>query len=152
MQSVQKRYDDKPVNLVTFTVDPKRDTAEVLAKYADFYEADPNQWFFLTGERDKLYELINRSFLMPVMEEENPEPGFEIIHTTNLCLVDASGRVVGKYNSVKDADMALLRRDLDRLLASLPPLGSKGAEGEGAATEAEVNPAPAQADARKGNE
>jgi hypothetical protein len=36
MQNIQKRYDDKPVNIVTFTVDPKRDTPEVLAKYADF--------------------------------------------------------------------------------------------------------------------
>jgi len=128
MQSIQKRYDDKPVNLVTFTVDPKRDTPEVLAKYADFYEADPDQWFFLTGDRDELYELINRSFLMPVMEDENPQPGFEIIHTTNLCLVDATGRVVGKYNSVKDADMALLRRDLDRLLEAGPSVsGDDGA-------------------------
>jgi hypothetical protein len=57
---------------------------------------------------------------MPVMEDENPQPGFEIIHTTNLCLVDATGRVVGKYNSVKDEDMALLRRDLDRLLEATP--------------------------------
>ena len=120
MQNIQKRYDYKRVNIVTFTVDPKRDTPEVLAKYADFYQADPEQWFFLTGERDDLYGLINGSFLMPVMEDENPQPGFEIIHTTNLCLVDAAGRVVGKYNSVKDEDMALLRRDLDRLLEATP--------------------------------
>ncbi|MBI1314241.1 hypothetical protein GC176_23345 [bacterium] len=125
MQTLQKRYGGKPVNLVTFTVDPKRDTPEVLAKYADFYEADPRQWFFLTGDRDKLYGLINGSFLMPVKEDENPEPGFEIIHTTNLCLVDATGRVIGKYNSIKDEDMALLRRDLDRLLEGQGVAGSK---------------------------
>ncbi len=144
MQSIQKRYDDKPVNLVTFTVDPKRDTPEVLAKYADFYEADPDQWFFLTGDRDELYELINRSFLMPVMEDENPQPGFEIIHTTNLCLVDATGRVVGKYNSVKDADMALLRRDLDRLLEAGPPVSGD----DGAAESATASPS----DAAEGKE
>lgn len=135
MQTVQKRYDDKPVNLVTFTVDPKRDTPEVLAKYANFYEADPDQWFFLTGDRDKLYGLINGSFLMPVKEEENPEPGFEIIHTTNLCLVDATGRVVGKYNSVKAEDMALLRRDLDRLLEARDAAASAGGSSEAAAAD-----------------
>ncbi len=149
MQSIQKRYDDKPVNLVTFTVDPKRDTPEVLAKYADFYQADPNQWFFLTGDRDELYSLINRSFLMPVMEDKNPEPGFEIIHTTNLCLVDAAGRVVGKYNSVKEEDMALLRRDLDRLLAAQPDT-SKADSGTG--TDTDGSPAPIQADVSKGAE
>lgn len=133
MQTIQKRYADDPVHLVTFTVDPKRDTPEVLAEYADFYGADPDQWCFLTGDRDELYGLINGSFLMPVQEDQNPEPGFEIIHTTNLCLVDATGRVVGKYNAVKDEEMALLRRDLDRLLNSLPPGpgGSEAAESSG---------------------
>ena len=147
MQSIQKRYDDKPVNLVTFTVDPKRDTPEALAKYADFYQADPEQWFFLTGERDDLYGLINGSFLMPVKEDENPKPGFEIIHTTNLCLVDPTGRVVGKYNSVKEEDMALLRRDLDRLIESLPETTD-----DKQSPETEQSVSPATSDQPKGNE
>ena len=147
MQAIQKRYDDKPVNIVTFTVDPKRDTPEVLAKYADFYQADPEQWFFLTGERDDLYGLINGSFLMPVLEDENPQPGFEIIHTTNLCLVDSTGRVVGKYNSVKDEDMALLRRDLDQLLEATPTASTSNES-----TESE-SPSPSEpADTTEGGE
>lgn len=120
VQQVFKKYRDKDVRFVTFTVDPARDTPKVLADYASFYEADPEKWFFLTGDRDKLYRLINGSFLMPVMEAENPEPGYEIIHTTNICLVDPTGRVVGKYNSVDAVEMVKLRRALDQMLESTP--------------------------------
>jgi protein SCO1/2 len=120
VQSLFKTYRDKDVRFVTFTVDPARDTPKVLADYASFYEADVEKWFFLTGDRDKLYRLINASFLMPVREEENPEPGYEIIHTLNICLVDPTGRVVGKYNSVDAVAIVKLRRDLDQMLESLP--------------------------------
>lgn len=108
-------YKDLPVKYVTFTVDPKRDTVEALKKYAEAYKADPERWYFLTGDRDEIYSLIKGSFLMPVGEAPNPEPGWEIIHTTNICLVDSTGRVVGKYNSTDGAAMADLRRDLKRL-------------------------------------
>lgn len=120
VQDLFKRYRENDVHFVTFTVDPARDTPRVLADYASFYEADPEKWFFLTGDRDKLYRLINVSFLMPVLEAENPKPGAEIIHTTNICLVDPTGRVVGKYNSLDAVAMVKLRRDLDQMLKSLP--------------------------------
>lgn len=130
VQSLFKSYRDKDVRFVTFTVDPARDTPKVLADYASFYEADAEKWFFLTGDRDKLYGLINGSFLMPVMEAENPEPGYEIIHTTNICLIDPTGRVVGKYNSVDGVAMVKLRRDLDQMLQSLPLLEAKNSTNE----------------------
>jgi len=120
VQELYRKYQDTPARFVTFTVDPARDTPQVLAQYADYYEADPAKWFFLTGERDALYGLINGSFLMPVLEAENPEPGFEIIHTTNICLVNPAGQVVGKYNSLLGTDMVRLRRELDRMLKTLP--------------------------------
>lgn len=116
MKTLQQRYTDKNVRFVTFTVDPKNDTAEELAKHAKYLEADPERWFFLTGDRDEIYRLINTSFLMPVMEDKNPQPGFEIIHTTNVCLVDPTGRVVGKYNSLSEEEIVVLRRDLDAML------------------------------------
>src|SRR5436190_1690364 len=45
------------VQLVSFSVDPEKDTPEVLAAYANKYGADPNRWWFLTGNKDALYKL-----------------------------------------------------------------------------------------------
>ena len=54
---------------------------------------------------------------MPVEEAkgESRKPGFEIIHSTNIMLVNAEGRVVGKYNALKIEDMSKLRKDLKGL-------------------------------------
>ena len=122
MQSLFKKYVDQGVKFVSFTVDPARDTPEVFAQYATHYEADPESWFFLTGDRDKIYSIIHGSFLMPAMEDPDPKPGYEIIHTTNVCLVDPTGRVVGKYNSTDGVEMVKLRRELKKMLESAPKL------------------------------
>lgn len=115
-KQLQKRYPEPNVNLVTFTVDPDHDTPEVLTKFATFWEADLDRWFFLTGDKDTIYNMVHKDFLMPVAPSPDPTPGWEIIHTTNICLVDATGKVVGKYNSLKEEEIELLRRDLDVLL------------------------------------
>lgn len=115
-KELQKRYPEHNVNLVTFTVDPDNDTPEVLTKFANFWEADLDRWLFLTGDKDTIYNMIGQDFLMPVGPSPDPTPGWEIIHTTNICLVDQTGKVVGKYNSLKEAEVSLLRRDLDALL------------------------------------
>lgn len=109
---LQKDLKDTDFKLVTITVDPKNDTPEVLSRYAESVGADPEKWLFLTGDQKDIFHLIEKSFLMPVQENTGParKPGFEVIHTTNVMLVDKDGRVLGKYNAVNDAEMAALRK------------------------------------------
>jgi cytochrome oxidase Cu insertion factor (SCO1/SenC/PrrC family) len=114
LRELQDRLRDEDIRLVTLTVDPARDTAEVLANYAKLNGADPEKWYFLTGDQAAIYGLIHRSFKMPVQEVTGPDrkEGFEVIHSTNVMLVNADGVVVGKYNAAKDTEMADLRREL----------------------------------------
>ena len=114
------RLKDDDIRLVTLTVDPARDTPEVLANYAKLNGADLKKWHFLTGDQAEIYGLIHRSFRMPVQEVTGPDrqEGFEVIHSTNVMLVDATGVVRGKFNAAKDAEMADLRRELQALAAA----------------------------------
>ena len=120
MQRLQKEFfAETDLRLVTITVDPERDQPEQLAKYAAGYEADSERWLFLTdptGKQDKIYPLINGSFLMPVGEAEGElrAPGFEFIHTNNVLLVDEHGVVQGKWLSTNEAEFAQLRRALKK--------------------------------------
>lgn len=116
------RYRDSNLKFVSFTVDPENDTPEKLRLYAEFWKANPEKWLFLTGSRNDLYALINGSFLMAAVPAPDPKPGFQVIHTTNLCLVDSNGRVIGKYNSLDDVEMARLKSTLDELLQNTAPL------------------------------
>ncbi|QDV18241.1 hypothetical protein Pan153_28980 [Gimesia panareensis] len=115
---LQKDLKDLDFRLVTITVDPKHDTPEVLSQYAELMGADPKKWLFLTGDQKDIFHLIEKSFLMPVQENVGParKPGFEVIHTTNVMLVDPKGRVLGKFNAVDDAQMAELRREVRKLV------------------------------------
>jgi protein SCO1/2/putative membrane protein len=123
LRNLQDRLRDYDIRLVTLTVDPARDTPEVLADYARLNGADLSRWHFLTGDQAEIYGLIHRSFKMPV-QEVPPGPdrkeGFEVIHSTNVMLVDRDGVVRGKFNAAKDEEMATLRRELQRLAERLP--------------------------------
>jgi protein SCO1 len=112
MKILQDKLEDLDIRLVSFTVDPENDTPEVLRRYADALGADPERWWFLTGDKATIYGLIRRSFKMPVQEltGEARVPGFEIVHSINIMHVDAEGLVIGKYNAADDVDMARLRR------------------------------------------
>ena len=114
MREIQDRMKDYDFNLVSLTVDPERDTLEVLKDYAKASGADLSRWKFLTGKQSEIYGLIHRSFLLPVEEdsERDRKPGFEIIHSTNIMLVDQSGRVIAKFNAQKGEEMAKLRKEL----------------------------------------
>ena len=127
MAELQTLLKGTDVKLVTLTVDPDHDTTSVLSHYADVYRADPKQWLYLTGDKNKTYELIQKSFKMPVREYTGAdrEPGYEVMHSTNILLVNEKGVVVHKYNALSDVDMARLRHDLrpylDAKHASAPP-------------------------------
>lgn len=106
------------VQLVSLTVDPDWDTPEVLAKYAETYSGlkagEEEKWYFLTGDKQEIFGLVQKGFKMPVQETVGKDrvPGFEVIHSVNIMQVDAEGRVVAKYNALKDEEMVRLRRVL----------------------------------------
>ncbi|MBI3865633.1 MAG: DUF420 domain-containing protein, partial [Planctomycetia bacterium] len=112
MRLLQDRLQGVDVRLVTITVDPDRDTPEDLLRYAEHLRADPQKWWFLTGDKQVIYRLIRRSFRMLVGEARDPIPGFEIEHSLELMHVDAKGVVRGRYNAQDDVAMAKLRRVL----------------------------------------
>lgn len=110
--------DQTGVKTVSVTVDPDFDTPELLGRYAKNFvglkEDDPDPWLFLNGPKDEVYPLIKYSFLLPVeeMEGENRRPGWEVLHSTEILLVNGENQVVAKFNAQKDEEVAKLRRIL----------------------------------------
>src|SRR6516165_10824754 len=91
MQILQSRLKDLDVRLVSFSVDPENDTPEELLDYAKRYKADPEKWWFLTGDKRTIFRLIRRSFRMIVDDDPQQIPGFEVIHSIDIMHVDAAG-------------------------------------------------------------
>jgi len=119
MQRVQKAFKgNSNLKILSFTVDPEVDTVEQLKRYADQHGADPNQWFFLTGTREKLYELARKSFfvLKPAEAENQGDVGSDFIHTNNFVLVDKQMRIRGYYDGTSEKEVGELIKDIDLLL------------------------------------
>jgi cytochrome oxidase Cu insertion factor (SCO1/SenC/PrrC family) len=137
MRELQDRLKDCDFRLVTLTVDPERDTPEVLKGYGESRGADFSKWMFLGGDKIATYKLIHGSFKMPVQETvgKDRQPGYEFIHSNNIMLVDAGGVVRGKFDATKGEAMSSLRREVQKL--------TKGdAEQDKGSGEAEVTGSP----------
>ncbi len=111
MARLQSEFVADPVYFVSFSVDPERDTSEVLSRYAAEYGADNRRWHFLTGEKDSIYELAKDGFSLAAGHN-----GTELLHSTRFVLVASDGRIYGRYDSRSKPAMLRLRRDLSTLL------------------------------------
>ena len=119
MQRVQLAFaDNDEVRLLSFTVDPLVDTVEQMKRYADGHGAKKGQWHFLTGTKEKLYELARKSFfvLKPAEAANLGDAGSDFIHTNNFVLVDRIGRIRGYYDGTSKAEVDDLIKDIQRLL------------------------------------
>ncbi|MBK8515575.1 MAG: SCO family protein [Saprospiraceae bacterium] len=81
---------DPQVKLVSFTIDPKRDTVNKLKLYADNLGIDHNKWYFLTGDKDETLELAN-TYFVAAFEDASSPGGFD--HSGKILLVDKLGHI-----------------------------------------------------------
>ena len=84
------------IRFLTLTVDPANDTPEVLNKYAQGYDAKPERWAFLTGQKYQLVEIGEHMFNVPI------DPS---THTDNILLVDKWGRYRDRFKWDQPYDM-----------------------------------------------
>jgi protein SCO1/2 len=106
------------LRLVSFSVDPERDTPAVLAEYARGYGADAERWYFLTGDKAAIFKLAKESFHVGAADGDATDP---VMHSTRFVLVDRSGKIRGYYDSNDPAQLAALSRDAATLHGSAAP-------------------------------
>jgi cytochrome oxidase Cu insertion factor (SCO1/SenC/PrrC family)/uncharacterized membrane protein YozB (DUF420 family) len=114
----------RDVILISFSVDPKHDTPEVLQEYAARYQADARRWHFLTGPQDDIYSLIQKSFMLAVAANtgEARTPGNEVSHSTRLALVDRRGHIRGYFDGRQVDEEGQPVHDLARLESRIAAL------------------------------
>ncbi len=114
MAGLQKRL-PKSVGLLSFTVDPDHDSPEVLTLYARNFKADPQRWFFVTGDKPELVKLFRDGFQIAVAESASAPVGQNVAHTTKFVLLDGEGRIRGYYDGDDRASLDKLAADASRL-------------------------------------
>src|SRR5205085_1653089 len=97
MSEMQKPLEKTDVHFVSFTVDPDKDTPQMLHKYADRLHAQPGRWDFLTGPKSMIYDLSVGGFKLAAAEHEGDKG--EPLHSTRMVLIDRRGQIRGYYDA-----------------------------------------------------
>jgi len=111
---VQKEIkNDNGILILSHTVNPIHDTAEVLLAFATKYGALKDKWHFLTGSKKSIYDLAKNSYLVNAIEDDGTEEGF--IHSETLLLIDKQRRIRGIYDGTDSLQVDKLMGDINIL-------------------------------------
>jgi protein SCO1 len=118
MSELQKPLAKTDIRFVSFTVDPEKDTPEVLRAYAEKLHAQPNRWDFLTGSRDAIYALTRDGFKLAI-SDGSEEAGVPV-HSTRVVLVDRHSVIRGYYDALAPDAVTVLIADANHLFREQP--------------------------------
>jgi protein SCO1/2 len=118
MSELQKPLEKTDVHLVSFSVDPEKDTPQVLRGYAEQLQAAPGRWDFLTGAKSAIYNLSHDGFKLAV-SDGSEEQGIPV-HSTRMVLVDRHGQIRGYYDATEPEAITKLLADTNHLLREQP--------------------------------
>lgn len=115
MLRIYEKYKENPqVGILSHSIDPRHDSVQVLREYATRLGVSGNMWQFVTGEKDKIYKIGEKSYYVTAGEDSTAAGG--IIHSGAFILVDKKRRVRGLYDGTKEEDVTKLLKDMDVLL------------------------------------
>jgi protein SCO1/2 len=107
---------DTSLYLLSHTIDPQHDTIALLKQFATDLGVEGKQWQFLTGQREKIYEMAEKGYYATALPDSTEPGGF--VHSGGFILVDRQGRVRGVYDGTDAqkvdeliADIALLKQE-----------------------------------------
>ena len=76
---------------------------------------ESGKWFFVTGEKEKIYDIGLNGYM--VTADESPDAPGGFIHSGAFILVDKEKRIRGVYDGTKEEKVDLLMADIPRLMA-----------------------------------
>ncbi len=89
--------DSNDFGIISITIDPNNDTPSILKKYSEALDVKSQNWHFLTGEKDYIYDLANIGFNIFANQNSNFIGGFE--HQGYFALVDKDGYIRSRKDS-----------------------------------------------------
>src|SRR5690606_1189108 len=96
LKEVEREINNQDFGVISITIDPKRDTPEVLKEHQNKLKIENPNWHFLTGERNYIYEL-SKAFNIYMGEDESTAEGLN--HSGKLALIDKKGKIRSRFNS-----------------------------------------------------
>lgn len=117
LRTIQNFFlNDKDVMILSYTVNPEKDSVGQLKKYSVENDVNARMWHLLTGEKKNLYDLARNGYLVTAVQGDGGQSDF--IHSEKLVLVDKEKRIRGFYDGTNEKDVERLKKDIKTLLVS----------------------------------
>jgi protein SCO1/2 len=115
MLDVYKKFKDNPkVKFLSHSIDIKYDLPSRLKIYATKLGVEGNQWEFVHGSRDSIFNIAAKNYLVSAFEDSSDPQG--LVHQGWFILVDPKKQLRGAYDGTKADQVKLLMEDMDKLL------------------------------------
>jgi protein SCO1/2 len=116
LQRVQTKYAAlRDLRIVSFSVDPVRDSVPALAAYAKQNMVNPRKWNLLTGDKKSIYDLARNDYYI-VASEGNGGPE-DFVHSEKVVLVDKEKHIRGYYDGTDPLEIDRLIDEIQVLKA-----------------------------------
>jgi protein SCO1 len=89
-----KGYLGNKAEIVSITIDPSKDTPQVLTEFGKKFHAEPNGWRFLRGDEAKTQALAEQFGIMVVKDKAG-----NLSHSNAILIVDPKGDIRTYYNA-----------------------------------------------------
>lgn len=115
MLNVYKKFKDNPkVKFLSHSIDIKYDLPSRLKTYATKLGVEGNQWEFVHGSRDSIFDISARNYLVSAFEDSSNPQG--LVHQGWFILVDTKKQIRGAYDGTREDQVKQLMEDMDKLL------------------------------------
>lgn len=115
MLRVYEKFEgNNEVMILSHTIDPTYDTIPLLNDYASRLGVSSNQWKFLWGDQEYIYDLAEKSYMSLADQDADAPGGF--VHSGAFLLVDKDRRVRGFYDGTVPEQVDVLMNDIELLL------------------------------------
>lgn len=131
---LQKEFGDSGVKFLSITCDPEKDTPEALAKYAQLFNARPEQWYFLTGDLTYIRRIGAEMYSLAV--DKNT-------HSERLVAVDRQGKIRGAWHWNNPEQMVEMKAELKKMLSEPAAGAATAREAENAKEDSSASTDPA---------
>ena len=116
LKRVHERFQTNPnVLLLSHTIDPAHDSVLALKTFAQELGVTGKNWLFVTGDRDKIYDIGQNSYMVTAQEDASAPGG--VVHSGAFILVDKDRHIRGIYDGTTVDGVDKLMADMDKLLA-----------------------------------
>lgn len=113
LKRVQQSFSGDDILINSFSIDPQRDSAVQLKKYAEKFKINAANWQLLTGDKKDIYKLARNSFMIVATDGDGGPDDF--IHSEKLVLIDKQKRIRGYYDGTSEKETDQLIYDIKKL-------------------------------------